>query len=131
MDATVLVTLSALPLSRAAAPNLKLIHICSAGTNHLVDQPIYKDSSITITTSSGMHGPQIAEWVMMMALVHGHQYNDLYELHKQRVWGRHDDFRGVRDMVGQRVGILGYGSIGRQSTKFHFAPLISCTYPGG
>ncbi len=55
-DATILVTLSALPSSPDDCPNLKLIHFLSAGTNHVADSPIYKDTDITLTTSSGIHG---------------------------------------------------------------------------
>jgi len=129
-DKTILVTISALPSSRSVAPNLKLVHFCCAGTNHVEDHPIFKDASIIITTSSGMHGPPIAEWAWMTALVHSHRYNSLYELQKQHVWGRHDDFGGVRDMVGQRAGILGYGSIGRQGRflpQGNYLLLVSAT----
>lgn len=51
----------------------------------------------------------------MTALVQTHNYNKLHELQKQRKWGGgKDSFRNVRDMVGRRLGVLGYGSIGRQ-----------------
>lgn len=55
-DVTILVTLSALPTSPDNAPNLKLVHFISAGTNHISDSPVYEDEDITITTSSGIHG---------------------------------------------------------------------------
>jgi phosphoglycerate dehydrogenase-like enzyme len=60
--ANVLATLSWLPPSAAAAPNLELIQFFSAGTNHVVKHPVYTDSDIPLTTASGIHGPQIAEW---------------------------------------------------------------------
>ncbi|KAF2836314.1 2-hydroxyacid dehydrogenase [Patellaria atrata CBS 101060] len=116
-DKTILATLSALPPNPADCPELELIHVFSAGTNHISKHPIYTDTKITLTTSSGVHGPQIAEWVLMTALVHSHKYNRLYELQKQHQWGRPQvggDYHSVRDMVDQRLGVLGYGSIGRQ-----------------
>lgn len=116
-DKTILVTLSALPPTPEDCPHLELIHFFSAGTNHIANHPIYTDTKITLTTSSGIHGPQIAEWVVMTALVQSHHYNKLYELQKQKRWGKNDidgDYHRVRDLVGQRLGVLGYGSIGRQ-----------------
>lgn len=109
-------TLSWLPPSAASAPNLKLIQFFSAGTNHVSQHPIYTDSDIPLTTASGVHGPQIAEWVIMMNLVHSHSYLACYEAQKEKHWGTWEG-NNVRDMVGQRVGVLGYGSIGRQVAR--------------
>lgn len=50
----------------------------------------------------------------MTALVQSHSYNRLYEAQKEKRWDKHRNETKVKDMVGQRVGILGYGSIGRQ-----------------
>lgn len=146
-DVTILATLTALPPSPEDCPNLRaspplhpaprpylpspihscfdqlttatgLIHIFSAGTNHLQDSPIYTSTSIPLTTSSGIHGPQISEWVLMTALVHSHHYNKLHDWQRAHHWGsgadKASDLRTVRDNVGQRLGVLGYGSIGRQ-----------------
>ncbi|ORY08845.1 hypothetical protein BCR34DRAFT_488191 [Clohesyomyces aquaticus] len=114
--ARVLATLSWLPPSASAVPDLDLIQFFSAGTNHVAQHPIYKDSEIPLTTASGVHGPQIAEWVVMMFLIHGHHYISLYEAQKRKEWVNMSG-RTVRDAVGQRVGILGYGSIGRQVAR--------------
>lgn len=111
--ATVLFTLDFLPPTPSAAPNLSLIQFSSAGTNHIVNHPIYTDSKIPLTTASGVHGPQIAEWVIMTTLVQSQSYNSLYEAQKRKEW-IHNSYAVKRDMVGQRVGVLGYGSIGRQ-----------------
>ncbi|KAF2197237.1 hypothetical protein GQ43DRAFT_451824 [Delitschia confertaspora ATCC 74209] len=116
--AKVMATLSWLPPNVQAAPNLELIQFFSAGTNHIAQHPIYTDSEIPLTTASGVHGPQIAEWVIMMNLIHSHHYPRYYELQKDRKWENYGaEGRDVRDMVGQRVGVLGYGSIGRQVAR--------------
>ncbi|KAL8740423.1 MAG: hypothetical protein Q9190_006872 [Brigantiaea leucoxantha] len=121
--ATILVTLSVVPPTPQDCPLLELIHFTSAGTNHVANTPIYKDTDITLTTSSGIHGPQIAEWVLMTALVHSHHYNMLHTWQQERRWGanRGDNEDGVlrrlQDKVGQRLGVLGYGSIGRQVAR--------------
>jgi len=49
----------------------------------------------------------------MTMLVRNHFYNTLYEQQKARDWSS-TTVRGVKDYVGQRLGVLGYGSIGRQ-----------------
>lgn len=56
----------------------------------------------------------------MTALVHSHRYHDLYDLQKSHNWGQKGQqsrLRTVRDNVGQRFGVLGYGSIGRQAAR--------------
>lgn len=114
---TILCTFAAFPKDRKAAPDLKLVQLLSAGSNHVQDLWIWKDEDITICTASGIHGPQIAEWVVMTHLVHTHKYKQLYELQKKHEWPRSinaERQQSVRDRVGLRVGILGYGSIGRQ-----------------
>ena len=116
-DKTILVTLSVLPPTPSDAPNLQLVHFCSSGTDHIAGHPVYADSTIPLTTCRGIHGPPICEWVIMTALVHSHRYNLLHDLQKEQRWDRQDALTQVRDMVGQRIGILGYGGIGRQGEK--------------
>lgn len=115
-DVNFLITLSAVP-DPADAPKLELIHFLSAGTNHIAYTPIYTDTNITLTTSSGIHGPQIAEWVILTALAHSHHYHLLHSWQLQHRWGegnKSTTLRNLRDKAGQRLGVLGYGSIGRQ-----------------
>jgi phosphoglycerate dehydrogenase-like enzyme len=49
----------------------------------------------------------------MMDLVHSHNLPKLYDLQKEKRWAQKEGM-SVSDRVGKRVGILGYGSIGRQ-----------------
>ena len=117
-DATILVTLSALPPSAKDCPRLEFIHFTSAGTNHVANHPIYTDTSIPLTTSSGIHGPQIAEWVLMTMLASSHHFAMLHSWQEKHEWGKNQPglrlLRNLHDKVGQRLGVLGYGSIGRQ-----------------
>ncbi|KAI4130076.1 MAG: hypothetical protein LQ338_001928 [Usnochroma carphineum] len=117
-DVTLLITLSALPPSPEDCPNLELIHFTSAGTNHIANHPIYTDTNIPLTTSSGIHGPQIAEWVLMTMLTSSHHYALLHKWQNRHEWGQNSQgvglLRKLHDKVGQRLGVLGYGSIGRQ-----------------
>ena len=72
---TILYTLFTFPDKPSDAPNLKLVQLVSAGSNQIQKHPIYTETSVHITTSSGIHGPQIAEWCIMTALVQSNKYN--------------------------------------------------------
>ncbi|KAJ5183804.1 hypothetical protein N7492_001420 [Penicillium capsulatum] len=116
-NATILVTFVDLP-ELEDAKQLKLIHTVSAGLDHLMSHPILKESNIPITTSSGIHGPPIAEWVLVNWLVASRNYAKLYEAQKAHRWDEKTQYmRGNHDQVGKTVGILGYGSIGRQIAR--------------
>lgn len=116
-DITILHTLATFPQEREDAPKLEVVQLMSAGSNQTLDSWIWKDKDVAICTASGIHGPQIAEWVVMTALVHNHGYKQLYEHQKKHEWAKLSDKLTVRDRVGLRVGVLGYGSIGRQVGK--------------
>jgi hypothetical protein len=58
----------------------------------------------------------------MMDLMHNHNYRELYELQKKHEWNQAAGMRAV-DAVGRRVGVLGYGSIGRQGTFLIFSSI--------
>ncbi|KAJ5306886.1 hypothetical protein PENANT_c003G06246 [Penicillium antarcticum] len=120
-SATVLVTFTDLPDPKDAT-NLKFIHSFSAGLDHLMQHPILRETDIPITTSSGIHGPPIAEWTVMNWLVSSRQYVKTYEAQKAHVWADKSQFmHGLHDQVGKKVGILGYGSIGRQIARVSIA----------
>lgn len=81
-----------------------------------MNNPILKSGLIPFTTSSGIHGPPIAEWTIMNWLVFARNYNVMYEAQKQHKWDKDTPWMQTNyDQVGKKVGILGYGSIGRQS----------------
>lgn len=113
-EATILCTLSALPADPELVPNLKFIHFFSAGTDHITKHPIYTHSDIPLTTSSGIHGPMISEWVIMQILSNSHKQKTLLKWQSERKWGPHSGLGTLKDAVGMRLGVLGYGSIGRQ-----------------
>jgi phosphoglycerate dehydrogenase-like enzyme len=91
------------------------VHLFSAGADRVVKNPLFLETDIPFTNCSGVHGPQISEWVIMTALASRHLYNRLYENQKLRQWERSWVFGAtVKDVVAERIGVLGYGAIGRQ-----------------
>ncbi|CAG9991114.1 unnamed protein product [Clonostachys byssicola] len=119
-DATILTTLSVIPKPEQA-PKLKFIQLLPAGVDHLLDEPIFKKDDIQIATTSGIHAPQIAEWVVLQILSFSHHARYLADSQSRGEWISHSkltESQGpVRDMTITRVGILGYGSIGRQIAR--------------
>ncbi|KAL4902672.1 hypothetical protein BDW74DRAFT_62611 [Aspergillus multicolor] len=100
------------------AKHIKFIHFFSAGLDKVIHDPVLTDSAIPVTTSSGIHGPPIAEWTLLNWLVASRKYNITYENQKKHIWGSGNDYAsGIQDHVGKKVGILGYGSIGRQIAR--------------
>jgi phosphoglycerate dehydrogenase-like enzyme len=110
-----LFTLTNLPNAPEQAPKLKYVHLFSAGADRILKHPLFLNTDIKFTNGSGIHGPQISEWVIMTALIHNHEYNLTYENQKLRKWDPMPIRMGVRDLAGQKLGVLGYGAIGRQS----------------
>ncbi|KAI0480926.1 hypothetical protein GGR56DRAFT_688322 [Xylariaceae sp. FL0804] len=96
------------------APELRLVQLQSAGANQLLELPLFTDSKIPFCTANGIHGPQIAEWVICTFLAYQRSLPRFLDSMKKGKWDR--DWNGT-DTVGQRVGILGYGSIGRQIAR--------------
>ncbi|KAL4790470.1 hypothetical protein BDV19DRAFT_372244 [Aspergillus venezuelensis] len=116
-DSSIIVTLGSLP-DPEDAKHIKFIHFFSAGLDKVINDPILTDSDVPVTTSSGIHGPPIAEWTVLNWLVASRKYNITYENQKKHIWGKNEDYaRGIQDHVGKKVGILGYGSIGRQIAR--------------
>ncbi|KAJ6144635.1 D-isomer specific 2-hydroxyacid dehydrogenase [Penicillium chermesinum] len=109
-----LFTPSALPAPEQV-PKLQFVQLSSAGANMIINHPLYKDTNITFTSAKGAYDPQIAEWAVSTFIGVRHHLYRYHEQQKQRLWNRILD--PVPSSVGQTVGILGYGSIGRQVAR--------------
>ncbi|KAI6090286.1 hypothetical protein F4821DRAFT_228992 [Hypoxylon rubiginosum] len=113
---TILLTGPKFP-TKEAASNLQLVQLQSAGANYVLDNPLFKDTDIAFCTANGVHGPQIAEWIICTFLAFQHNIPRFLDNIKEHKWERSWDDSDTQDAVHQRVGILGYGSIGRQVAR--------------
>jgi len=109
----VLYTISAIP-DPARVPDLRWVQLHSAGVNHVRGTPLWA-SDVTITTASGIHAPTIAEYVLMMMLAFAHRLPRMIYYQGQGEWPSQRWRKFVpQELRGATVGILGYGSIGRE-----------------
>jgi phosphoglycerate dehydrogenase-like enzyme len=100
------------------APNLKWVQFHFAGVDRVVNEPILQRKDLLITTLSGTHVPQMGEYVLMMMLSLGHKLPGLLGLKKKSDWpnDRYDRF-APQELRGSTVGLVGYGSIGREVAR--------------
>jgi len=54
-DVTIALTFNYLPKPEDA-PRLEYVQLISAGANHILDQPLFKDTEVTFCTANGVHG---------------------------------------------------------------------------
>jgi phosphoglycerate dehydrogenase-like enzyme len=112
-EVTALMTMGVVP-DPADAPNLRYIHFNVAGTDHVAHKPAFKDPKITITTSTGGPSIAVAEWVLGSILGLTRRLFQFKELQNAKSWGSPVPAPPPFTLDGKKIGILGYGSIGRQ-----------------
>ena len=115
--AEVLYTNRVIPLPELA-PNLRWIQFHWAGVDHALEAPILKVPEVVATHLSGASASQMAEFAITMILALGHHLSELNLLQRHSEWPaeRWERFSPV-ELRESTVGIVGYGSIGRQIAR--------------
>jgi phosphoglycerate dehydrogenase-like enzyme len=125
----VLYTARVLPAPEQA-PNLNWIQFHYAGIDHVIDAPVLRKPGLAATTMSGASASQVGEYVLMMLLALGHKLPELAEHQRKAQWpkDRWERFSPL-ELRGSTVGIVGYGSIGRQAARllFNFGARVLAT----
>lgn len=113
-DVEVLYTASKLP-DPQQVPRLRWIQFHSAGLDHAIDHAIVRAEDVEITSASGIHATQMAELTLAMMLGFAYKLPTMLKLQERAEWPKqkYDTFTPstLRD---QTVGIVGYGSVGRE-----------------
>jgi phosphoglycerate dehydrogenase-like enzyme len=100
------------------APNLKWVQFHFAGIDFALDAPLLAQPDVQFTTLSGAAAPQVAEYTVMMLLALGHRLPDVIASQSKAEWSRNRWERfAPSELRGSTVGILGYGSIGREIAR--------------
>src|SRR5580658_7715192 len=99
------------------APRLKLLQSVAAGID-LIDVPSLP-AGVTVCNVAG-HEQAIAEYVLMTMLAWQHRLIDIATAFRGGVWSTGGGAGGGPthgEILGQTVGIVGYGKIGREVAK--------------
>lgn len=101
-----------------AAPALRWVQGNSAGVDGLLRQHSALLRHVTLTTASGVHAPNMAEYIVMMMLAWAHHLPRMLAYQKRAEWppDRWALF-APRELRGGTLGIIGYGSIGRETAR--------------
>jgi phosphoglycerate dehydrogenase-like enzyme len=96
------------------APGLRWVQLHSAGADHLLEHPILQ-SEVDVTTTSGIHATPIAEYVFASILAQRWRVPLWTHCQREARWpsGRWDLYSRP-ELRGSTLGVLGYGSIGRE-----------------
>jgi phosphoglycerate dehydrogenase-like enzyme len=97
----------------AIAPRLRWIQTTSAGVGPLVNQLGLRESSVIITTASGVHAGPLAEFVFATLLFHVKRLGHLVSLRKTHVWERFC----TGELRGRTMAIVGVGRIGSEIAR--------------
>jgi phosphoglycerate dehydrogenase-like enzyme len=115
-EAEVLYTLFALP-DPFNAPNLQWVQTHSAGIDTLIDTPIWH-SDIMISNTSGIHAPIMAQYVIAQILSWANRIPRWVKTQQGGEWPSQRWQKFVPDELrGKTIGIVGYGSIGREVAR--------------
>ena len=109
-----------LPSDPSRAPHLEWVQLHMAGVNALADHPIYARTAITLTTTSGVHAAAVAEYAITVMLALAHRVPRMVEWRVEGGWPP-DEARWSlfvpTEVRGATLGIIGYGSIGRELAR--------------
>lgn len=95
-----------------AAPNLKWVHVLSAGVEAMAFPEIQTSNTI-LTNSRGIHGIPISEHIFAMILAFTRGLNLLLRKQLAKTWERVP----TTEIHERTLGIIGLGSIGREIAK--------------
>jgi phosphoglycerate dehydrogenase-like enzyme len=100
------------------APEIKWIQLHWAGIESLLDAPLLSKPGVKVTTLSGAAASQMAEHALTMLLALARRLPTFAALQEKSKWpdNRWEKY-SPRELRTCTVGIVGYGSIGRQIAR--------------
>ena len=108
------------PRDLGRAPNLKWVQLHMAGVDALAEHPLYTQSAIPLVTASGVHAATIAEYAITVLLALAHRVPRMVEWQRRGTWPPDEQRWPLfvpSEVRGATLGIVGYGSIGRELAR--------------
>ncbi|MGH7933724.1 MAG: D-2-hydroxyacid dehydrogenase [Candidatus Binataceae bacterium] len=99
------------------SPQLKWIQLLSAGADHLLRGQVAERTDVAVTTASGIHSVAIAEYTIGSMLAFAHGFHITSRSQFRREWKRDNFMRTLESTRGKTLGVIGYGSIGRETAR--------------
>jgi len=99
-----------------AGPRLRWVHSAAAGVGGSLSDAMRR-SKVIFTNSAGVHAVPMAEWVIGAVLHFGRGFDVAVRAQAEDRWDKRPFDAAeppVRELGDQRMGILGYGGIGRE-----------------
>jgi glyoxylate/hydroxypyruvate reductase A len=96
----------------ATYPNLRVIFSSAAGVDHLTRDTDLPRHVPIVRMGAGEAGQTMGEYVCLAALALLRDYRRLVDAQAQSRW---DPFEGARTAPQTRIGILGFGNLGRRA----------------
>jgi phosphoglycerate dehydrogenase-like enzyme len=94
------------------APRLHWVHSMSAGVEHLPLQRM-AERGVILTNSAGAYAPAMAEYALAAMIMLSRSLSSWLEGQRERRWIKAGSF-GAGVLRGKRLGIVGYGAVGRE-----------------
>ena len=95
----------------AELPQLEAIFSLGAGVDHILSDPRLPDVPIARIVAPDLTA-RMSEWVVLHCLMHLRQARRYERQQRERIWDDDDDQPAASDV---RVGILGFGELGRDA----------------
>lgn len=99
------------------APHLKWVQLLSAGADHILKGALAAHTGVAVTTASGIHSTPIAEYTIGSMLAWSHGLHLTMRSQIRREWKRTGFMESLDSMRGKVLGVIGYGSIGRETAR--------------
>lgn len=94
-------------------PNLKIIQLLSAGLDRVPVEDI-RNSGCALFNARGVYSIPMAEWVLFRVLEYFKKGVFFWDNQKKGRWIKH---RGLREICGSSVAIIGAGNVGMEVAK--------------
>lgn len=100
------------------APRLRWIQLNFAGVDQALTHRAAQAEDILLTTASGIHAQPLANYVLMMMLAWNYKLTQMFRDQAKNHWNDNPQATYAPvDMHRQTVGIVGYGTIGREVAR--------------